>query len=147
MSVIIRGDFGDVWQFWQFWQSPVALCLCPSARNPTPLTLLLKTKAKVQFERPVKRLSTTFFSRFSGRQFISISALFSRFYCSVGRGLQAFPITVWYSALASGQQLGASSFFFQRTRPFACKERASLYRILFAIVKCFLAWIGGRFEH
>jgi len=40
------------------------LCLCPSASNPTPQTLLLKTKAKVQFERPVKRLSTTFFPVF-----------------------------------------------------------------------------------
>src|SRR6476646_4467135 len=33
----------------------------PSATDPTPHKVLLKTKAKVQFERPVKRLSTSFF--------------------------------------------------------------------------------------
>jgi hypothetical protein len=30
-----------------------AFCLCPSALDPTPLDDLLKTKAKVQFDRPV----------------------------------------------------------------------------------------------
>src|SRR5690349_20247855 len=38
-----------------------ALCLRPSATDPTPHRALLKTKAKVQFERPVKRLSTPLF--------------------------------------------------------------------------------------
>ena len=37
------------------------LCLRPSARDPTPHRALLKTNAKVQFERPVKRLSRPFF--------------------------------------------------------------------------------------
>src|SRR5689334_1166086 len=40
---------------------PTALCRCPSATTPTPHRALLKTKAKVQFERPVKRLLKPFF--------------------------------------------------------------------------------------
>src|SRR5207344_3528891 len=41
--------------------SAAALCLCPSATAPTPLEVLLKTKAQPQFERPVKRLSIPIF--------------------------------------------------------------------------------------
>jgi hypothetical protein len=36
----------------------------PSASDPTPHSVLLKTKAKVQFERTVDRLSKPFFCRF-----------------------------------------------------------------------------------
>jgi len=38
-----------------------ALCLRPSATDPTPLGVLLKAKAQPQFERPFKRLSTPLF--------------------------------------------------------------------------------------
>ena len=41
-----------------------AHCRCPSARPPPPMALLLKTKAKVPFERPVKRLSRPLFRVF-----------------------------------------------------------------------------------
>lgn len=41
-----------------------ALCLCPSAATPTPHSVLLKTKAKVQFDRAVTGRSKPFFYRF-----------------------------------------------------------------------------------
>ena len=41
-----------------------SLCLRPSARDPTPHSLLLKTKAKVQFDRAVTERSKLFFSVF-----------------------------------------------------------------------------------
>src|SRR6476661_6261191 len=37
-----------------------ALCLCPSARAPPPIGVLLKTKAKVQFDRAVEALFLSF---------------------------------------------------------------------------------------
>ena len=67
-----------------------ALCLRPSAIDPTPHSVLLKTKVKVPFERPIKRPIEAIFLRFSGLQSRSISALFFCFYCPVGRGLQSF---------------------------------------------------------
>jgi hypothetical protein len=51
------GDFGNLF---------AALCLRPSATDPTPLHALLKTKAEPQFERPVKSLSTPFSPVFQG---------------------------------------------------------------------------------
>ena len=81
-------QFWQFRRFWQFWQSPVALCLCPSARTPPPISVLLKTKVKPQFDRAVDRTVEALFFRFSGLQSGSISALFSRFYCPVGRGSQ-----------------------------------------------------------
>jgi len=41
-----------------------ALCLRPSARDPTPIGVLLKTKAKVQFDSLVDKLSKPFFGHF-----------------------------------------------------------------------------------
>src|SRR6478609_10316585 len=89
----------------QITRSFAPLCLRPSATDPTPHRALLKTKAKVQFERPVKRLSTPFFHVFQGFNLGPISASFSRFRCWVGRGSQVL-------AFARSQQLVA--FFFQR---------------------------------
>src|SRR6478752_6211288 len=65
-----------------------ALCLRLSATTPTPHSALLKTKAKVQFDRPVKRLSKRFFYVFQQSKSDSISALFFGFDCPVGRGSQ-----------------------------------------------------------
>jgi hypothetical protein len=65
-----------------------ALCLRPSARAPPPVGVLLKTKAKVQFDRAVTERSKLLFCVFQPFQSGSISALFSRFNCPVGRGLQ-----------------------------------------------------------
>jgi hypothetical protein len=42
------------------------LCLRPSATDPTPLDVLLKTKAQPQFERPVKSLSPPHLYVFQG---------------------------------------------------------------------------------
>jgi len=52
---------------------------------------LLKTKVKPQFDRAVDRTVEALFFRFSGLQSGSISALFSRFYCPVGRGSRESP--------------------------------------------------------
>src|SRR5256885_15056992 len=43
-----------------------ALCLRLSASDPPPIAPLLKTKAEVTFERPVKGLSRPFFPVFQG---------------------------------------------------------------------------------
>jgi hypothetical protein len=42
----------------------VALCLRLSARDPTPLNVLLKTKAKPQFDRAVDRAVEALFCFF-----------------------------------------------------------------------------------
>jgi hypothetical protein len=43
-----------------------ALCLRPSATDPTPLDVLLKTKAKPKIERTVESLSVCIFHVFQG---------------------------------------------------------------------------------
>jgi hypothetical protein len=53
----------------QFWQLPilailaifVALCLRPSAIDPPPISVLLQTNTKVQFDRTVTERSKPFF--------------------------------------------------------------------------------------
>jgi hypothetical protein len=55
---------------------------------PTPHSALLKTKAEVQFERPVESLSAPLFPVFQPSNLGPIFCLFSRFNCPVGRGLQ-----------------------------------------------------------
>jgi hypothetical protein len=40
------------------------LCLHPSARDPTPIGVLLKTNIKPQFDRTVTDRSKSFFGRF-----------------------------------------------------------------------------------
>jgi len=59
-----------------------ALCLRPSARDPTPLDVLLKTKVKPQFDRAVDRTVDALFLRFSGLQSGSISAFVFSFLLS-----------------------------------------------------------------
>jgi hypothetical protein len=44
--------------------SSVALCLCPSARYPPPIALLLKTKVQPQFDSTVDRAVEAFFCVF-----------------------------------------------------------------------------------
>jgi hypothetical protein len=81
------------------------LCLRPSAIDPTPLTLLLKTKVKVQFDKTVIRLSKALFrvlSRSNPTQFqpgFSIFAVRSaegRKACTVyaARGLADLPVAI-----------------------------------------------------
>jgi hypothetical protein len=43
-----------------------ALCLRPSARTPPPISVLLKTKVKPQFDRTVTERSKSFFAVFQG---------------------------------------------------------------------------------
>lgn len=70
----------------------MALCLRPSARAPTPLDVLLKTKAEPQFERPVKSLSTPLFRVFQRSNRGQFSALFLVFAVrsAEGCGFQGF---------------------------------------------------------
>ena len=56
------GDVGDLGD--RRARAPRPSACVPSATDPTPLEVLLKTKAQPQFERPVKRLSMPFFSVF-----------------------------------------------------------------------------------
>jgi hypothetical protein len=42
------------------------LCLCPSARTPPPISVLLKTKVKPQFDRTVDRTVEALFPAFQG---------------------------------------------------------------------------------
>jgi hypothetical protein len=73
-----------------------ALCLRPSARDPTPHDVLLKTKTKPQFERPVKSLSTLFFSAFQRSNLAQFQGGFSLFTVRSAEGHKDFP--VWLTA-------------------------------------------------
>jgi hypothetical protein len=117
----------------------VALCLCPSATDPTPLALLLKTKVKPKFDRAVTDRSKPFFSVFHGSNSSQFQLLFSSFTVRSAEGYKPFQLPCSNSALASGQQLGASSFFVKELALWHAKRAISLYRILFAFVKCLLA--------
>jgi hypothetical protein len=56
---------------------------------------LLKTKAEVQFDWTVDRAVEPIFSVFHGSNRGQFLALFSRFYCPVGRGSQRAELPVW----------------------------------------------------
>jgi hypothetical protein len=62
----ITGDPGDF----------AALCLRPSARDPTPHRALLKTKVKPQFDRAVDRTVEAFFYVFQGFNLIQFQPCF-----------------------------------------------------------------------
>jgi len=53
-----------------------ALCLRPSATDPTPLDVLLKTRAQPQFDRAVDRTVEAIFHVFQGSNRRQFSALF-----------------------------------------------------------------------
>jgi hypothetical protein len=72
--------------------SAATLCLCPSARNPTPLALLLKRKVKPQFERTVKRLSMPFFSLFLGSNPAQFQPSFSVFTVRSAEGYKSLKL-------------------------------------------------------
>jgi hypothetical protein len=73
---------------------PAALCLRPSARDPPPISALLKTKIKPQFDRAVDRAVEALFPIFQGIKSGPISALFSHFHCAVGRGSQRIMVCI-----------------------------------------------------
>jgi len=65
-----------------------ALCLRPSAKTPTPHSTFVENKSPTPIRPSGDRTVEASFLRFSGFQLRSISALFSRFNCPVGRGSQ-----------------------------------------------------------
>jgi hypothetical protein len=67
----------------------VALCLRPSATTPTPHRALLKTKAKVQFNRAVTERLKPFFSVFQRFNRARLSACFLVFTVRSAEGRNA----------------------------------------------------------
>jgi hypothetical protein len=64
---VVKGllfNFGDFGNFGNFGNLLQPSAYVPSARYPPPIGVLLKTKAKVQFDRTVTERSKPFFSHF-----------------------------------------------------------------------------------
>jgi hypothetical protein len=59
------------------------------SQKPHPPNTFVENKSQSAIRKACQKAVDALFSPFSGRQFTSISALFSRFYCPVGRGSQA----------------------------------------------------------
>jgi hypothetical protein len=77
-------------RFWQFRRSLfAALCLRPSAKDPTPLDVLLKTKVKPQFDRAVDRTVEGLFSVFQGFNPAQFQPCFSVFAVRSAEGRNA----------------------------------------------------------
>jgi hypothetical protein len=91
ISATTRVGF-QFWQFrrfWQFWQSPSCGPLPASfSQRPTPHMTFVENKSQTSIRPSGHRAVEALFSRSSGLQSLSISALFSRSMCSVGRGSQ-----------------------------------------------------------
>ena len=114
----------------------------PSARDPTLHKALVENKGQTPIRPSGRPSGRSLFPRFSGLQLRSISALFSRFNCSVGRGSQTLPSTKYhlpstafvkdlYSFPPPGQQASRTHSdqrvlytcfvrFCQRKRPLQC---------------------------
>jgi len=71
-----------------------ALCLRPSATTPPPISILLKTKAEVQFDKTVTRQSKPVFLVFEGLNPVQFQPCFSVFAVrsAEGRNVPAVPI-------------------------------------------------------
>jgi len=82
MSAISR-DHGD-------FCSPLPASL---SHRPTPHSTFVENKDQTSIRPSGDRAVEALFSRFSAVESGPISALFFRFYCSVGRGSQALAIT------------------------------------------------------
>jgi len=71
-------QFWQFRRFWQFWQSPVALCLCPSARTPPPHKRFVENKSQTPIRpngRPNGR--SPFFPFFRASIRLNFSLVFS----------------------------------------------------------------------
>jgi hypothetical protein len=68
------------------------LCLRPSAKTPPPIALLLKTKAKVQFDRTVDRAVEAFFPVFQGSNPVQFQPSFSIFAVRSAEGYKSFQL-------------------------------------------------------
>ena len=99
-----------------------ALCLCPSARTPPPIDVLLITKAKVPFDRAVTERSKRFLAFFQRSNLAQFQPIFLVSTVRPAEGRKPFQLPCSIRPLASGQQLGAKSFGCQRSRP-----RAHIY--------------------
>ena len=91
-------QFWQFRRFWQFWQSPVALCLCPSARTPPPISVLLKTKVKPQFDRAVTEQSKPFFPVFQGFNRGQFQSCFPVFTVRSAEGRNGLELPFWLTA-------------------------------------------------
>jgi hypothetical protein len=72
-----------------------ALCLRPSARNPTPLTLLLITKAQPQFDSPVDRTVVAFLRVFQWSNLVQFQPSFSAFTVRSAEGRNGLELFVF----------------------------------------------------
>jgi hypothetical protein len=70
-----------------------ALCLHPSAIDPPPIYVLLKTKGKVQFDWTVDRAVEALFFVFQGFNPIQFQALLAAFTVRSAEGCNASPNT------------------------------------------------------
>jgi hypothetical protein len=68
-----------------------ALCLRPSATDPTPHKVLLKTKAQPQFDKTVKRLSKPLFHVFQQSNPAQFQPVFSVFTVRSAEGRKPLP--------------------------------------------------------
>ncbi len=73
-------------------RSFTALCLRSSARDPTPHSTLLQTKAQPQFERTVDRAVEAFFCAFQRSNLAQIQPSFSLFTVRSAEGRNALPV-------------------------------------------------------
>jgi hypothetical protein len=64
------------------------------SRQPHPPGALVENKRQTPIRKACQKAFDDLFLRFSGLQFHVNFCCFFRLYCSIGRGLQAFPITV-----------------------------------------------------
>src|SRR6476661_4946346 len=81
---------------------PTSLCLRPSARDPTPHSALLQTKAQPQFDRAVTERSKPFFRVFQRSNLAQFQPSFSVFTVRSAEGRKAFQV------LSTNLQLEAS---------------------------------------
>jgi hypothetical protein len=70
-----------------------ALCLCPSATTPPPISVLLQTNGELQFERTVERLSTSLFLVLSSSNPVQFQPLAVSCRLQSAEGRNALPST------------------------------------------------------
>jgi len=76
----------------------VALCLRLSARDPPPIDVLLKTKAKVQFDWTVDRAVEALFSVFHGSNRGQFQPCFVVFTVRSAEGYNGLELPCWLTA-------------------------------------------------
>jgi hypothetical protein len=74
------------------------LCLCPSAIDPPPISVLLKTKVKPQFDSPVDRTVEVFFPAFQGFNQAQFQPCFLVFAVRSAEGRNGLELPFWLTA-------------------------------------------------